>query len=155
MGKIKRFIQDKKGFYTLEVILATPLILFTLLMGIALFTYVYPIIMVRVTTHELCQAVKVNGGLPGHPANNLTIWGKYQEKLSALYSDVTISTEPVSAQGVTPVTYIKRGDGTVIVLKVTYRKNKWIVSLIDFFGVSADTTSDFQTVSESTTSERW
>ena len=74
---------------------------------------------------------------------------------ASLPPDVTISTEPVSAQGVTPVTYIKRGDGTVIVLKVTYRKNKWIVSLIDFFGVSADTTSDFQTVSESTTSERW
>lgn len=165
---LNRFRKNKKGFVSIEAIIATSTALMVILMAIGFFTLIYPRVMLQTEVHNLSQKAKIQGGLTNEISQPLdSDIEQFKERLVDLGYDkdsieVTATTKPgnLNAIGVTPLheggsNYVKRDSKEMIQITVRVPANTSIKAPLSFFGDDGSNVSDKYTLVETVMSERW
>ena len=160
-------VKSKKGFISIEAILATVLATMVILVSLGFFTTIYPKIILQGETRVLAQKAKIQGGLTDitSQADGSDI-EKFKDQLEKMGYDrdkieVEVFTQPsgLNALGVTPygedgTNYIKRGSNEVICIKVKVPANQSIKAPLSYFQAQDSALREYKIV-ETIMSERW
>lgn len=163
-------IKNKKGFLSIEAILAVSTALMVILVALGFYTMLYPRIMLQLETHSLAQKAKLQGGLTDMTSlaldSDVELFKDRLEELGYERGDVIVEavTQPgnMLAMGVTPLyesgtNYIKRDSNETIRIIVKVPSNGTIKAPLSFFNnqEAIDKVPDYYTIVESVMSERW
>ena len=157
---------DKRGFVSIEAIIAVSSALMVILVGIGFFTLMFPRILLQQETHQLAQKAKIQGGLTTADTqpvdSDLTLFLDRLEAIGYNREDVVVSvvTSPgnVDALGVTPLhaegdSYVSRDSDEIMHIRVEVPANIAINAPLSFFGSSK--AGNTYRVMETVMSERW
>jgi len=156
----------KKGFVSIEAIIAISSALMVILVGIGFFTLMFPRIMLQQETHQLAQKAKIQGGLTTPETelvdSDLSLFLDRLEDIGYERDDVVVSvvTTPgnIDALGVTPLhedgsDYVSRDSEEIMHIRVEVPANISINAPLSFFGSSK--AENTYRVMETVMSERW
>ncbi|WCK57688.1 hypothetical protein PP175_27005 (plasmid) [Aneurinibacillus sp. Ricciae_BoGa-3] len=165
---MRKILKNKKGFVSIETIIATTCALMVVLLSIGFFTWLFPRVMLQIETHDLAQKAKIQGGLTdatSEPVNSDV--EQFKNRLAQMGYDknqvnVIATTKPgnLNAMGVTPLhdngtNYIKRDSKELIQLTIQVPANNSIKAPMSFFGLNQNLVDNKYTIVESVMSERW
>ena len=166
MKRLKGFL-NKKGFVSIEAIIATTTALMVVLVAIGFFTLIYPRVMLQIETHNLAQKAKIQGGLTtviSQPVDSdVELFLKRMEDIGYEREDVkiTATTKPgnYNALGVTPLyeggsNYVKRDSKEMIHIVIEVPANTSINAPLGFFNSDSKANEKYRVV-ETVMSERW
>lgn len=161
-------IRDKKGFVSVETVIAMSFVLFFFILFVSIFAYTVPRISLEKEVQHLAQTAKIQGGLTDETSepNNSDIKRFTDTLVSMGYEadGITVTAKTINgnknAIGVTPLksngdNYIKRDskDLIEIVVKVKADKNLFTAPL-KFFGLNNSISGEY-VIREVVGSERW
>lgn len=168
MLTIRKLIKNKRGFVSIEAIIATSTALMVVLVAIGFFTLVYPRVMLQMETHNLTQKAKIQGGLTNEISQPIdSDIALFKDRLAQLGYDksqieITAMTKPgnLNAIGVTPLkgsgsNYIKRESKELIHIVIRVPANTSIKAPLSFFGNDGSNVVEKYTIVETVMSERW
>lgn len=157
----------KKGFVSIETILAVSVAMMIILVLIGFFTTIFPRVILQIETHNLSQKAKIQGGLTDMSSEGtVSDVEVFKDRLSKAGYDrdkiqITVTTDPgnINALGVTPYdqdgsNYIKRGTDEIIQILIKVPANQSIRAPLSFFGL-ADSAPKEYIILETVMSERW
>jgi hypothetical protein len=167
MVTLRKLMKNKKGFVSIEAILATSTALMVVLVAIGFFTLIYPRVMLQMETHNLAQKAKIQGGLTTaitQPVDSdIEQFMKRMMELGYERDDVeiTATTKPgnYNAIGVTPLqvagsNYVKRDSKEMIHIVIRVPANTSIKAPLGFFRNDTPVNEKY-TIVETVMSERW
>lgn len=121
INKIK-LLKNKKGFVSIETVIAISFCLMFFIFVVEFFNYIYPTINLQIETHTLTQKAKVQGGLTNTDILNM------KQKLKEKGFDetkvlVSAKTKTKDVSNVTPMNqegtnYVKRDSDEEIIIRV-------------------------------------
>ncbi|PLS15026.1 hypothetical protein CVD28_24410 [Bacillus sp. M6-12] len=165
---LRKVVKNKKGFVSIEAIIAMSSALMVILLAIGFFTLIFPRIMLQTEVHDLAQKAKIQGGLTNSISQPVdSDIEQFKDRLVQLGYDrnsieVTATTKPgnLNAVGVTPLhdggsNYIKRDSKEMIQITVRVPANTSIKAPLSFFGDDGSNVADKYTLVETVMSERW
>lgn len=165
---LRSLFKNRKGFVSIEAIIATSTALMVVLIAIGFFTMIYPRVMLQMETHNLAQKAKIQGGLTNEISqpvdsdielfkNRLVQLGYDKDKI-----EITATTKPgnINAIGVTPLkdsgsNYVKRESKELIHIVIRVPANTSIKAPLSFFGNNGSSVTEKYTIVETVMSERW
>ena len=165
---IKKLKDNKRGFVSIETVIAMSTVLFFFILFVSIFAYTMPRINLEKEVQHLAQVAKIQGGLTDETSdpNNSDI-KRFTDNLVAMGYDkdgieVVAKTinDKKNAIGVTPLNkngtnYIKRDSKDLIEVIVTVDANKDLFTApLKFFGLN-NTLSGKYVMREVVGSERW
>lgn len=168
MKNFLRKISEKKGFVSIETIIALSWVIFFFLLFVSIYAYNAPRIMLEKEVQNLAQIAKIQGGLTdptSEPVNSdITKFKKNLKVMGYEEEDITISAKTITgnqnAIGVTPINqtgtnYIKRDSKDLIEIVVIIKANNNLFTApMNFFGLSNKISGQY-TIREVVGSERW
>lgn len=132
-------IKLKKGFISIETIVALSVVLIFMLLFIAILTYHYPRIMLEKEVQTLAQIAKIQGGLTDSSSaieSDVDVFKDRLEKIGYNRDKIEITAQTIpgrfNAIGVTPLNgtgnnYIKRNTKELIEIVVKVPASKYII----------------------------
>lgn len=152
-------LKNKKGFVSVEAVIAMVTFLCMTLLCIGFFTYTYPKIFLEKEVHLLAQKAKIQGGLTN---SDVTAFKTELENRGYKKADIVLTAKcgsknalGVDKIGSTGKNYIKRTELQPIVINVSIPANKKLLKgpFLHFGLTSA--LSDTYHFRETVLSERW
>lgn len=158
---------DKKGFISVETVLASVFLIMLLLTFISFFNYFSLKKVIQNEVHVLTQKAKIQGGLTDMTSeganSDIEIFKDFMSRMGFSESEVKITaiTHPSgqNAIGVTPLNkegsnYVKRGSKEIIVVRVEVPVKNFISAPLSYMLRDGGQLSKM-TFEEGTLSERW
>jgi hypothetical protein len=164
----KRYL-NKKGFVSIEAIIAMVAVMFVMLLAIGFYGYLHPKIILEKEVQSLAQKAKQQGGLTNsasQPTNSdVSIFMADLKGMGYDTTKVTLTavTNPgnVNCVGVTPLgstgsNYLSRNSKQMIVItaKIPTMTKGGITAPLAYFGISSGV-DDYYYIRETVMSERW
>lgn len=165
---MNKYMKSEKGFVSIDAIISMTAILFTILVGIGIYGYLHPKIMLEKEVQTLAQKAKIQGGLTdknSQPINSdIEV---FKKRLSEKGYDISgISVEVVTDQtkrncvGVTPIgetgnTYLRRDSKEMMIITaIIPAHTQGLMSPLRYFGINGGVSSNYY-IRETVMSERW